>query len=435
MARRVAVVAGVIALLTSGMSAADSGAPRVARAGQRWPIPPVGDRAGAAAGLSYAALTFGGTGTPSPGDMAAPAMAGNWVLSGARGAALAAGIRLLDQAATAARRTSYHGMQVISWLRPGGSDAWLGSGDSAMKVAVWHSSGAGTLTRVTAAATGQSYLTDDPYGQPPDGVLGLTPALLSLLATHYAIVYTGRGSADGRPASVVEALRANGTLAARFWLDTATKLPLCREMFDAHARLISEDNLATMAVGAPSGMPSLPRGEPASRLRESVATPAVNGPVIPGGSATAFRPWADRLGTAQLTALRGAGWPVPSGTPGGLTMFGASESTTAAGKVVDVGYSDGLSDVSLFVQRGQLPATLPGWTPTGFGGHPLFVRNSGEPDVAWSAGGFAFTLVAEAPPPVVAGVVNALPHQGRPGFWSRMGRGVRRLLSWFNPFR
>ncbi|HLX49494.1 MAG TPA: sigma-E factor regulatory protein RseB domain-containing protein [Streptosporangiaceae bacterium] len=429
MVRRVAIAAGVIALLTSGMPAAGNDAARAPRAGQRRPVPPAGNQAG----IRYAALTFGDTGTRGPGDMTVPAAAGGWALSGAGGATLATGMRLLDQAATATRRTSYQGLQVISWLRLGGSGAWLGSGASAMKVAVWHPGGAGTLTRVTVTGTGQSYLTDDPDAAAAGGVLGLTPALLSLLAAHYAIVYTGRGSANGRPASVVEAHRSNGTLAARFWLDMATKLPLCREIFDAHAHLISRDVLASLAVGAPSGMPSITGSQPVSRLRESIATPAITGPVIPG--AAPFRPWADRLGPAQLTALRGAGWPVPSGRPGGLTMFEASESSTATGKVVDLGYSDGLSDVSLFVQRGQFPAALTGWTRTSLDGHPLFVRNSGEPDVAWSAGGFAFTVVADAPAPVVAGLVNALPHQGRPGFWSRMADGIRRLLAWINPFR
>lgn len=429
MVRRVAIAAGVIALLTSGMSAAGHDVARAPRADQRRPLPP----AGRPAGIRYAALTFGDAGTPSPGDMTAPAVAGGWALSGAGGVALAAGMRLLDQAAIATRRTSYQGLQVISWLRPGGSGGWLGAGASAMKVAVWHPSGAGTLTRVTATATGQSYLTDDPDGAAAGGGLGLTPARLSLLAAHYAIVYAGRGSANGRPASVVEALRPNGTLAARFWLDQATKLPLCREIFDAHAHLVSRDVLAGLTVGAPPGMPSITVGQPVSRLRESIATPATTGPVIPG--AAAVRPWADRLGTAQLTALRGAGWPVPSGRPGGLTMLGASESTTATGKVVDLGYSDGLADVSLFVQRGQFPAALTGWARTGLDGHPLFVRNPGEPDVAWSAGGFAFTVVADAPAPVVAGLVNALPHQGRPGFWSRIAHGIRRLMSWADPFR
>jgi sigma-E factor negative regulatory protein RseB len=121
--------------------------------------------------------------------------------------------------------------------------------------------------------------------------------------------------------------------------------------------------------------------------------------------------------------------------PGGLTLFEASQSATATGKVVDLAYSDGLSVVSVFVQRGQLPAALPGWRETDLSGNRLYVSNPGEPDLIWSAAGFVYTVVAAAPATTVAAVVNALPHQAQPGFWGRMKRGIRRLLSWVNPFR
>ena len=103
--------------------------------------------------------------------------------------------------------------------------------------------------------------------------------------------------------------------------------------------------------------------------------------------------------------------------------------------MVDLAYSDGLSAVSVFVQRGWLPASLHGWHQTDLGGNRLYVTNQGEPDLTWSAGGFVYTVVAGAPAPTVAAVVNALPHQAEPGFWERIERGLRRLLSWINPFR
>ena len=121
--------------------------------------------------------------------------------------------------------------------------------------------------------------------------------------------------------------------------------------------------------------------------------------------------------------------------PAGLTLIDASQSATATGRVVDLVYSDGLSVVSLFVQRGRLPAALPGWHQADVSGNPLYVSNPGEPDLTWSAGGFVYTVVAGALAPTVAAVVNALPHQGGLGFWDRMKRGLRRLLSWVNPFR
>src|SRR5262249_37287318 len=152
----------------------------------------------------------------------------------------------------AARRVSYQGVQVISWQAPGGSGAWLGSGASRLRVGVWHRLGAGTLTRVAAPSRTWSDVDHGQNGTQPDGVLGLTPALIGLLCTHYAVRLDGTSSVDGRRAMIVEAFRPNGTLAARFWLDSATKLPLRRELFDPQARLISDDNFADLVLGARS---------------------------------------------------------------------------------------------------------------------------------------------------------------------------------------
>jgi hypothetical protein len=354
-------------------------------------------------------------------------------------------------------------------------------------------------------------------------VLGLTPALVSLLGAHYAVLYTGLGSAAGRPASIVEVLRPDGSVAAQFWLDQATKLPLRRELFDSHAHVLSVSGfvgLTVDATGAPGGVskkakdrrapggsqrrPTTARGQqaPARKAPTPAMTPAQRrdvarlvahfsdvvgtgnlggaapttailaagagpGTTSTGTSATSLgtvkatngtqaandnqanasqlmntgenpaappRPWTDRLDRAQLAVLRAQGWPAPAAMPGGLTLYDASESVTATGRVVDLAYSDGLSVVSLFVQRGQLPAVLSGWRQTDVSGHPLFLRNPAEPDLTWSASGYVFTVVAAAPASTLAGVVDSLPHQARSGFWGRMGRGVKRLLSWVNPF-
>ena len=420
LSRRAAVAAGVIVLLVAGVAAAAVATP-VSGSGGATGRPPAG------------ATLDGGT-AMTPGAAA---------VTGAADGALTAGLRLLDQAATAVRLVSYQGVQVISWLTPGGSGAWLGAGVATMKVAVWHHGGLGTLTQVSVAgpASETSYLTDAPGSQLSDGVLGLTPALVSLLRTHYTVLYTGPGTAGGRPASVVEAVRPDGTLAARFWLDQATKLPLRREVFDTHAHLISEDALASLKLGAPPR-----RGTAAVTF---AATPEAAAPVLDrgrlvprapaapaaGGQVATFTPWTDRLSSPQLARLRGDGWPVPELMPGGLHLFDATQSSTATGRVVDLGYSDGLSVVSLFVQRGQLPRALPGWTRANLGGNQVYLRNPGEPDLTWSAGGFVFTVVAGAPAPIVTSVVGTLPHQVRPGFWGRMQHGVRRLLSWADPFR
>jgi sigma-E factor negative regulatory protein RseB len=171
------------------------------------------------------------------------------------------------------------------------------------------------------------------------------------------------------------------------------------------------------------------------QVPRAAADSAARAPGAAAGSAAGpARLWPDRLGHAQLAALRTGGWPVPAVMPGGLTLFGASETGASPDRVVDLAYSDGLSVISLFLQRGQLPGVLPGWRQTALGGHPVYLRNPAEPDLTWSAGGYVYTVVAGAPAPVIASVVDSLPHQGRPGFWGRMNRGMRRMLSWINPF-
>jgi sigma-E factor negative regulatory protein RseB len=300
-----------------------------------------------------------------------------------------AGLRLLAQAATAAQAISYHGVQVISWRIPAGSGSWLGAGTGSAMVDVWH-------TR----------------GQPADAAFGLTPQLLSLLGAHYAVVYTGIGVAEGRRARIVEALRGDDGLAARFWLDCTTKLPLRRQLFGTGTQPVSEDDLTGLRLGLPAS---------ASRLANGQA------------QAATLRPWADRLGPAQIATLQASGWPVPGPRSAGLDLFEASQSTTAAGKVVDLSYSDGLSVVSLFLQRGQLPAALSGWRQVSLSGHRVYVRDLAEPDLTWSAGGYVFTVVADAPAPVVAAMVKALPHDTPAGFWGRMERGMKRLISWLDP--
>ena len=120
-----------------------------------------------------------------------------------------------------------------------------------------------------------------------------------------------------------------GAWPRRFWLDAATKLPLRREIFDSHARMISEDAFIDLDLGPASGS---------------------------GMPAAGARPWTGQLDSAGLAALRAQGWPLPASLPGQLTLFAASQTSTQSGKVVDLSYSDGLSVVSLFLQRGRAAA-------------------------------------------------------------------------------
>jgi len=317
-------------------------------------------------------------------------------------------LRLLNQAAQAAVLTSYQGEEVVT--------RWSNGSGSVLVSDVWHVSGGQTVTQTLAAGTelsSQPYLSADDDGQQPEGVLGVTAPLVQLLEADYIVVYAGAGSADSRTAQVVEAWRANGTLAARFWLDDATKLPLEREVFDSGAHVISQDVFIKVRFASDG----------------PVTVPSEAGPADPPG------PWTDPLSQPQLLALHSQGWLVPARLPGGLSLFTGAQTSTGSGTVLDLGYSDGLSVVSVFEQRGDLAAQLAGWQKTVVAGHVVYVAEQDQRSLTWASHDMVYTVMADAPAPTVDAVVGVLPHDGPPGFLKRMSRGFVRLASWVNPFR
>ena len=185
------------------------------------------------------------------------ATGGRALMAGRRPTAVLA-VRLLAQAAKAAIVTSYQGEEVVTrWSQ--------GSSGSVLVSDIWHVSGGQTVTQTLdagASSSSQPYLSSDDDGRAPEGVLGVTVPLVQLLETHYVVAYAGAGSAGDRTAQVVEARRADGSLAARFWLDDATKLPLEREVFDTAAHVISRDVFINVRFAKPG---SAPASAPADR--------------------------------------------------------------------------------------------------------------------------------------------------------------------------
>lgn len=330
----------------------------------------------------------------------------------AGGASADPGLRLLSEAASACRRISYQGVQLTAWRGPDGS--WTSV------VNVWHQRDHQTLIQTAtlpAAARPRSQASiadpdgdgDDDAGQrDPEGIMTMTSQMVTLLAENYHVYLAGRGEVAGRPTQELVLRHRDGGLAARLWLDTATKLPLRRETFDDSAGMVSEDVFVSLKLGSPAAA-AVPR------------TASVSG----------GKPLASR----QLAGLRAAGWPIPARLPGQLSLVRATETSGPAGVVVDLAYSDGLSVVSLFVQRGHLPAELSGWSQVALRGDRVYAAGPDQRSVAWSARGFVYTLIADAPDQTLDQVVGVLPHNARPGFLGRMGRGLRRLVSWLNPFR
>jgi hypothetical protein len=315
--------------------------------------------------------------------------------------AAAAGLRLMTEAAAACESVAFRGTQLTAW--------WGQGGGSASVLQVWHRPGTAILARsASTAASPPDERQLDPAALPDqDEVMTITPPLLALMRVNYQLTHTGSGTVDGRPAEVVEVRRHDGSLAARFWLDAATKLPLRRELFDAGAAIFSEDAYIGLSVGA-------------DQLGDMPSADAL--------------PWTGQLTADRLAALRANGWPLPSALAGGLALFAATETATTSGQVVDLSYSDGLSIISVFLQRGELPRSMPGWRQIAPRSSDVYAVDPDDRSLAWSAGGFVYTVICDAPATAVSRAVADLPHDSSPGFWERIGRGFRRMASWVNPF-
>jgi sigma-E factor negative regulatory protein RseB len=308
-------------------------------------------------------------------------------------------MRLLDRASVAGARTAYRGTAFVS--------AWTATGTTSVVVDVQHQVGAGTRVRSVGTARNPAMDTHLPdRGARPS----IDSDVLGLLAHHYDVVAAGSAQVAGRPTDLVEARRTGtSSLAARFWLDRATGLVLRREVYDGNGRITRASAFVDITIGRP---------------HEDAAA---------GASAS---PWPDSVDPTTLARMRTAGWRCPRELPGSLQMVDARRGSQRYSGILHLSYSDGLSTVSLFLQRGRLDESgLTGYRRTTVDGDPVYVLDSVPARVVWSADGTVYTIVADAPPRTVDQVVASLPHTGdEPGGWQRLSRGLGRVASWFNPF-
>ncbi|XVQ12766.1 sigma-E factor regulatory protein RseB domain-containing protein [Spirillospora sp. CA-255316] len=389
-------------------------------------------------------------------------------------------VRLLRAAADAALRVRYEGTQFLT--------TWNASGPATHRVKVEHTPGDGTYftphssapsspdlpasgqpapqsqapSRVGASAAPGAGAPPVSGAQPeagrayqPDtlpvwgGSVGFTSDIFGLLIRNYEVVRGPEAVVCGRRARVVEARRADGTAAGRFWIDAATGLMLHRELIDGRGRAVAAAGFSELRVAPAGGGGSGGGSEPLAMTSMRTPVPSAR----PSGSVPAALPWADRLEDEELAILRDQGWPVPGALPGRLTLYdarrpaseGRSQGRPGSGAkrangagsgngVVHLSYSDGLAAVSVFVQRGTLDETkFSGWRRTASRGRTVFRRDSLQHWAVWERDGYVFTVLTDAPEDTADSVVAALPH-GEDAFRARLGRGFRRLVSWINPF-
>jgi sigma-E factor negative regulatory protein RseB len=210
----------------------------------------------------------------------------------------------------------------------------------------------------------------------------------------------------------VELRTAKGRLAAKFWLDNLTCLPLRRVVYDAAGQEIRRSEFRSVRINEP-----------------------VKGMVPAPGSGDDLAPEGVPLTAADVRRLGNEGWSTPSALPQGLDLVDSRLTGQGQGRVLHLTYSDGLSTLSVFEQPGRLNTDkLHGWQRERRGGTQVWTWPGAPLSVTWSAHGRVFSVVTDDADRL-DDVVGQLPHGPKhPSVLSRMRAGAGRMLSWVNPF-
>jgi hypothetical protein len=312
---------------------------------------------------------------------------------------------LLTRAAQAVRSRAWSGTQQLSVF---------GSMPSTAVVDVRHEPGVGSWMSVRAT-TGSSPGTrelfepetvDAPDGQPADW--------LSLVGSHYAVARDGNREVGDVTTEVLRLTRSDSTTAALIFVDGGSGFVVGRELYDLQGDLMRSSTFTSLTEH-----PADAQALPAQATRASAI--------------------ADRsLGQVALAAWRAAGWSIPATAHEDFDLVDARAAGSGPGDqqaVLHLTYSDGLSSVSVFAERGRLDTSvLRGWSTTRRASWPVAAHGGVHDQLAWSDGTRVWTIVADAPAEVVDSIVAALPHRHVQADYShRFTRGLRRLGGWLNP--
>ncbi|TDC87232.1 sigma-E factor regulatory protein RseB domain-containing protein [Actinomadura sp. 7K507] len=342
-----------------------------------------------------------------------------------------AAVALLRAAADAASRVPYQGRRFLTTASRDSS--------TTSRAAVSHTPGDGIhYQAVPGGAVGRPSTADRSgtagKGYRPESAAGdttgFTRETLALLTRNYSVVRAADSSVCGRHARVVEARRADGTPAGRFWVDSETGLMLHRELIDARGGSVVVTGFSEISFTEPPPEPVV-RQRPRRGLARFPDTGT--GETADGNRGQGAALWSDELDRADLDGLREGGWPVPEDLPGRLTLHDARRDD--AGGAVHLSYSDGLAAVSVFVQRGTLDEdALGGWQKIAKDDRTVFRRESLRHWAVSAGDGYVFTVLTDAPQSTAEAVAARLPRDAGDPFWPRLSRGARRLVSAANPF-
>ncbi|MEJ7707838.1 MAG: hypothetical protein WKF82_11560 [Nocardioidaceae bacterium] len=321
-------------------------------------------------------------------------------------------VALLRRANTAPSALAYDGIQVTDVATEVGGEPAAQS----LVLRVEHAPGQGTSFRSVeppAAQLRPATFVDAADVLNEAQTAGDRPAAQALrqLVATFDVALVGPAEVSGRAATLIEA-RAAGQLAARFYMDDVSGLLLQRDVYD-EGQLARSTRFLSVHIRRQGFLSHLP-------------------PRIEGPSSTV-------LSTELAAALDDEGWTCPDTLASGarLTRLHRLE---GAGDVVQATYTDGLSNIAIFEQRGELSPVAVRTLEADFelessGDNDLYVRSAMPTVAVWQSGETVFTVVTDAVPTVAQRVIAELPHEppASTSEGTRLGDGLSRLLTSLDP--
>jgi sigma-E factor negative regulatory protein RseB len=181
-----------------------------------------------------------------------------------------------------------------------------------------------------------------------------------------------------RPTTVIVARDGDGRVRARLYVDRATGLLLRREVLDTHGRKVHEVTFIALSAVDNTGP----------------------------GQPTPTTPHADKQRSNDRLAKVPDGYTAPNSAGDGFHLVGRYRQGNG---VVQLFYSDGLFNVSVFEQPGELDwGALPaGGTDSTVSDHrTLSYETAAGTVMFWNTNGSVFTCISDAPADEVAGFVT-----------------------------
>ena len=301
---------------------------------------------------------------------------------------------MMQRAADAAHSVSYSGRQSFMAHRNGGVivahvdvDARAGQGSQVM---VNNQTGQQLLKGFTPALISSRVVDDE---------------LLELLERNYRLSGTHGASVAGRASTVVMATRdGSNFVAARWWIDDATGIVLWQETYDRSGSVDLSFGFTSVSVS---------RGDSIlEHLPPRLAVPRTS----------------TSLTLSSATELNASGWSCVRHLAG-LSLVRIRSDRAGNPDTVHLVYSDGLTTMSVFEQRGRLTVVPEGshWDAA-LGAH---VRRGASSVATWQSGEMVLTVVTDGSTSLLAEAVESLPH-GEPTTQTTLDRikaGWARILA------